>query len=93
MDMSKKTSMVFMNLLYILFLKSNFRSKRQYPPLSLQTLQLMIDTNRIDPSKPIDLAAVCNTKAFHLDPSLRHFGINLTDEGKICVIMTDNAKI
>ena len=41
----------------------------------------MIDTGRLDTSKPIDLAAVCNTKVFLLDPKSRHFGINLTDEG------------
>ena len=56
-------------------------SKRQYPPLSLQTLQLMIDTGRLDTTKPIDLAAICNTKVFPLEPKNRHFGINLTDEG------------
>ena len=57
------------------------RAKRQYPPLSLQKLQLMIDTNLIDPSKPIDLAAICNSKVFPLNPQHRHFGVNLTDEG------------
>ena len=29
----------------------------------------------------MDLAAICNTKVFPLDPKSRHFGINLTDEG------------
>ena len=58
-----------------------WESKRQYPPLSLQTLQLMIDTGRIDASKPVDLASICNTKVFPLDVSKRHFGVNLTDEG------------
>ena len=41
----------------------------------------MIDTGRIDPSQPIDLAAICNTKAFPIEPANRHFGVNLTDEG------------
>jgi len=58
-----------------------YESKRQYPPLALQTLQLMIDTGRIDPNKPIDLASICNTKAFPLNTSRRHFGVHLTDEG------------
>ena len=56
-------------------------TKRQYPPLSLQKLQLMIDTGRLDPSRPIDLASICNTKVFPLEPKFRHFGVNLTDEG------------
>jgi len=41
----------------------------------------MIDTCRIDPSKPIDLAAICNSKVFPLNPQLRHFGVNLSEEG------------
>ncbi|XP_013777989.1 39S ribosomal protein L15, mitochondrial-like [Limulus polyphemus] len=55
--------------------------RRQYPPLSLKQLQLMIDTGRLDPLQPIDLTAVCNTSLYFLDPSERHFGIQLTDEG------------
>jgi len=58
-----------------------WESKRQYPPLSLQKLQLMIDTNRINSSQPIDLASICNSKVFPLNPKHRHFGVNLTDEG------------
>ena len=57
-----------------------YRSKRQYPPLSLKTLQLMIDTGRLDASKPIDLSAIVNTKVFPIEPSFQHFGVNLTDE-------------
>ena len=40
----------------------------------------MIDTGRIDPKKPIDLAAIANTKLFPINPDLHHFGVNLTDE-------------
>lgn len=58
-----------------------FSIKRQYPPLSLKSLQLMIDTGRVDPSKPIDLAAICNSKVFRINPRIQHFGVNLTDEG------------
>jgi large subunit ribosomal protein L15 len=54
--------------------------KRQYPPLPLRTLQLWIDMGRIDPSKPIDLAAIANTKIFPINPDFNHFGVNLTDE-------------
>lgn len=59
---------------------SPFSALRQYPPLSLKTLQLMIDTGRLDPEKPIDLAAICNTKLFQIKPEDRHFGFNLTAE-------------
>jgi large subunit ribosomal protein L15 len=41
----------------------------------------MIDTGRLNPNQPIDLAALCNTKVVPVDPNLRHFGLNLTDEG------------
>lgn len=55
--------------------------RRQYPPLSLLKLQTMIDTDRIDISKPIDLAAVCNTGVYNFEPDQHQFGIHLTDEG------------
>ncbi|GBM71227.1 39S ribosomal protein L15, mitochondrial [Araneus ventricosus] len=57
------------------------RGRRQYPPLSLGQLQLMIDTGRIDASQPIDLNMICNTKLYSIDPLDRHFGVHLTDEG------------
>lgn len=41
----------------------------------------MIDTNRINSSQPIDLASICNSKVFPLNPKHRHFGVNLIDEG------------
>ena len=52
--------------------------QRQFPPLSLAKLQLMIDTGRLDPEKPIDLAALCSTKVASLDPTRNHFGFHLT---------------
>ncbi|KAL1124559.1 hypothetical protein AAG570_001183 [Ranatra chinensis] len=55
--------------------------KKQYPPLSLNQLQIMIDTDRIDPSKPIDLAAICNTGLYKFRPEDNCFGVHLTDEG------------
>jgi len=58
-----------------------WHAQRQYPPLSLQTLQLMIDTGRVDPSRPIDLAAICNSKAYKIDRNGKQFGVNLTSEG------------
>lgn len=55
--------------------------RRQYPPLSLKQLQLMIDLGRIDPLQPIDLATLCNTKLYSIEPFDRHFGVQLTAEG------------
>jgi len=57
-----------------------FSVKRQYPPLSLTTLQKMIDLNRIDISKPIDLSVLCNTGLYNINPEDKHFGVNLIDE-------------
>lgn len=55
--------------------------KRQYPPLSLLDLQKLIDTNRIDTSRPIDLVTILNTGLYKLFPDQHHFGVQLTDEG------------
>lgn len=55
--------------------------RRQYPPLSLFELQRMIDTGRIDATKPIDLVALCNSKLYSLEPQFRHSGVNLTEDG------------
>ncbi|KAF7997608.1 hypothetical protein HCN44_006179 [Aphidius gifuensis] len=55
--------------------------RRQYPPLSLQQLQMMVDTNRLDTTKPIDLCALFNTGLFKIDTTLMHSGVHLTDEG------------
>lgn len=41
----------------------------------------MIDTDRIDPSQPIDVATICLTGLFHIKPAERQFGFQLTDEG------------
>jgi len=70
---------------YLRIPKENYYSghhlRRQYPPVSLLRLQLLIDTNRINPNEPIDLAALCNTKVVDFAPQSRHFGFHLTDEG------------
>ncbi|KAJ8961589.1 hypothetical protein NQ314_005933 [Rhamnusium bicolor] len=55
--------------------------KRQYPPLSMLDLQKMIDLNRIDTSKPIDLVAILNTGLYKLFPDQHQFGVHLTDDG------------
>jgi len=56
-------------------------AERQFPPVSLEQLQLAIDTNRLDPSKPIDMASLCGTGVFHLNPSKNQFGFNLVSDG------------
>lgn len=55
--------------------------RREYPPISLLQLQTMVDTDRIDISKPIDLTTICNTGLYRIFPDQHQFGINLTDEG------------
>lgn len=49
--------------------------------MTLQQLQTLIDTNRIDSENPIDLTSFCNTGLFSIKPELRQFGIQITDEG------------
>jgi len=57
------------------------RFQRQFPPVSLNQLQLMVDTGRLDPSKPIDMASLCGTKVVFIEPEKNHFGFNLTSDG------------
>ncbi|KAH0563698.1 39S ribosomal protein L15, mitochondrial [Cotesia glomerata] len=59
----------------------NHHLRRQYPPFSLQQLQMLIDTNRIDTSKPIDLATLINTGLFSIDTRQTHAGFQLTIDG------------
>ena len=59
----------------------NFSLKRQYPPLSMHKLQMLIDTDRLDTTKPIDLVAIMNTGLCALRPDEHEFGVQLTDEG------------
>lgn len=47
----------------------------------MSQLQLCIDTNRIDTSKPIDVVSLFNTGLYSIRPELNHFGVHLTDEG------------
>lgn len=55
--------------------------RRQYPPITLQTLQLLIDTNRIESNRPIDVASLCRTGLFSVVPDQMQFGFQLADEG------------
>jgi ribosomal protein L15 len=54
------------------------RFQRQFPPITLGQLQLMIDTNRISTEQPLDMAALCGSKIARIDPQQNHFGFNLT---------------
>jgi len=56
-------------------------SQRQFPEISLERIQLMIDTGRLDAQKPIDLAALCSTKVIKIFPEKNQFGFNLNSEG------------
>eukprot|EP00096_Caligus_rogercresseyi_P011240 TRINITY_DN4361_c0_g1_i1.p1 TRINITY_DN4361_c0_g1~~TRINITY_DN4361_c0_g1_i1.p1 ORF type:complete len:293 (+),score=78.89 TRINITY_DN4361_c0_g1_i1:21-899(+) len=58
-----------------------WHAKRQYPPLSLHKLQLMIDTGRLNPKEPLDLAALVKSQVLPIQPADNHFGIHLTAEG------------
>lgn len=68
------------------YLLSHFRFRKQYPPISLLQLQRLIDLGRIDVTEPIDLTTLCNTKIVNVDPHLKHYGVNLTDEVHINII-------
>lgn len=54
--------------------------RREYPPISLIELQRLIDLGWLDPTRLIDITALCNTQQYHCKPSLRQFGVQLTDE-------------
>lgn len=58
-----------------------FSLKREYPPLTLLQLQTIIDKDRVDISKPIDIASIIKSGIYTLHPDQKQFGIHLTDEG------------
>ncbi|XP_044267380.1 39S ribosomal protein L15, mitochondrial [Tribolium madens] len=55
--------------------------RREYPPLSMLDLLRLIEKNRLDTSKPIDLVSILNTGIYKLLPDQKQYGVNLTDEG------------
>jgi len=59
----------------------DIQHRRQYPPLTLYRLQLLIDTGKIDINQPIDLQTLCKTNQYHIDTKDNHYGVHLTDEG------------
>lgn len=58
-----------------------FRHRRQHPPFSLHELQLLIDKRILNPEVPIDLATLCATHMYKIDPHDNQYGVNLTSEG------------
>lgn len=52
-------------------------------------LQTLIDLNRIDITKPIDIASLLKTGMYRIYPDQRHFGVQLSDAG----ISTFSSKI
>lgn len=42
---------------------------------------MLIDLDRIDTTKPIDLVSLVNTGVYKFSPDQRQFGVQLTDEG------------
>ena len=56
--------------------------RRQYLPMTLETIQLMVDTGRLDTSRPVDLTQLCRTKLIKIDAfDDKVFGVQLTDIG------------
>lgn len=60
---------------------SAFSLRREYPPVTLNQLQTMIDTDRVDTNRPIDLAILCTTGLYDFLPDQKQFGVQLTDDG------------
>jgi len=50
----------------------------------------MIDMNRIDITKPIDLSVLCNTGLYNIKPEDKHFGVNLIDEVSFFLLSFNN---
>ncbi|KAF9809507.1 hypothetical protein SFRURICE_020804 [Spodoptera frugiperda] len=55
--------------------------RREYPPLSLHQLQSIIDKDRLDITKPIDIASIIKSGLYNFFPDQKQFGVQLTDEG------------
>lgn len=47
----------------------------------MEKLQLLIDNGAINTNEPIDLATLCNSHFYKMNPRDHHFGVNLVDEG------------
>lgn len=47
----------------------------------MNQLQTLIDTDRVDTTRPVDVASICATGLFDFLPDEKQFGFQLTDEG------------
>lgn len=47
----------------------------------MKELQTLIDTDRLDTTRPIDLTAICNTGIYTIIPDTRQFGFQLRETG------------
>lgn len=69
--------MSFTGLQYFI---SSYRLEISYVALSVHKLQLLIDTDRLDPSVPIDVTQLNNTGVLRIDTRLEHGGVMLEDQ-------------
>lgn len=63
------------------YFNADINVRREYVPLSLVELSRLIDLGWVDPTRPIDVAALCATRKFKIQPKLRQCGFDLTAEG------------
>uniref|UniRef100_A0A915Q1A5 Large ribosomal subunit protein uL15m n=1 Tax=Setaria digitata TaxID=48799 RepID=A0A915Q1A5_9BILA len=75
------------------YFNGDINLRREYPPLSLIELQRLIDLGWLDTSILIDITALCNTRRYHCKPSLRQFGVQLTDQGADCFSSAVNLEV
>ncbi|XP_070555502.1 large ribosomal subunit protein uL15m-like [Ptychodera flava] len=59
----------------------DYSRKREYPVITLQKIQHLIDVGRLDPTQPIDLTSLCNSRALDIDILKKQYGVQLRDEG------------
>lgn len=67
-----------MNIIYFNLI---FSLRREYPPITLNELQKLIDLDRVDIKRPIDVASLCATGLYDFLPDQHQFGFQLQDEG------------
>lgn len=79
MDTSEYSKYFICNNKFLI--KSSFSLRREYPPITLNQLQTLIDLDRVDTSRPIDVASLCATGLFDFHPDEKQFGFQLQDEG------------
>jgi len=64
-----------------------------YVPLSVQKLQLLVDTGRLDPLRPVDLTELALTGHFNIDARQEHLGFMLKEEGMECMVTPLNLEV